>query len=353
MKNDAIITFIIIVISIFYSSCTDKGSMEEFDASFREIHEISSVNLLEQELLLGRPLLIHYVDSSIVIYDELTDSIFTLVDLKKEKLVYHYGRKGEGNNEFLQVFSFCKLGSDSLVGVYDVYRRNLVQMNVRQIKRGNAVFPKLAKDSLMSINVCPTKFDTYLGLGFYDNNMFTLTGDKIGIKYYFEYPYKDYREKSIKNRLRGMAYQGNLCSNSSLDKFAFAVNSAPMFMIYTIKENEIEETYKYIGGYPEYKTDENGEMRSASMSADNKLSFIKAYGTERYVYLLYSGKSIRESGVKAFAGDIIYQLTWEGEPVCKFDLDLQILNFCVSDLDDNIYALADNGEVELVKYSLN
>lgn len=347
------IVFLVVIVAVLFSSCSEKKTIQDFDDSFLNVRKIVSSDCLEQELILGRPYLIHYADSSIIIYDDLTDSIFTLVDLKKDNSVYHFGRKGEGKDEFLQVFSFCKLYADSLIGVYDVFRRNLIQVNLCQVKKGVIEFPVLTKDSLMSINVYPTKYNTYLGLGFYENNMFSLTGDKIGNKYFFEYPYRDSREQSIKNRLRGMAYQGTLCSNHSLDKFVFAVNSAPIFFIYSIRESEIEETYKYIGGYPEYRTEENGEMRSAPMSADNILSFIKVYGTEKYIYILYSGNSFKEAGIKAFNGNIIYQMTWKGEPVCKFELDFPVMNFCVSDADDNIYALADKGEIELVRYSLN
>lgn len=41
-------------------------------------------------------------------------------------------------------------------------------MNLRQIKQGNIQFPVLMQDSLMSLNICPTQYDTYLGLGFYE-----------------------------------------------------------------------------------------------------------------------------------------------------------------------------------------
>lgn len=72
-------------------------------------------------------------------------------------------------------------------------------MNLRQIKQGNIQFPVLMQDSLMSLNICPTQYDTYLGLGFYENNMFSLTGKHIGSRYYYEYPYRDKQEKKLKS----------------------------------------------------------------------------------------------------------------------------------------------------------
>ena len=109
-----------------------------------------------------------------------------------------------------------------------------MEMNLRQIKQGNIQFPVLMQDSLMSLNICPTQYDTYLGLGFYENNMFSLTGKHIGSRYYYEYPYRDKQEKEVKNRLRGMAYQGTLSSNKSLNRFVFAIGSAPIFSLYSL-----------------------------------------------------------------------------------------------------------------------
>lgn len=109
-----------------------------------------------------------------------------------------------------------------------------------------------------------------------------------------------------------MAYQGTLCSNRSLDKFLYAVCSAPIFMLFSVNKDGIEKTYELIGGYPNYVTEETGEYRSAPMSADNKMSFTMAYATDNYIYLLYSGKNFRDAGMDAFKANVIYQLSWNG-----------------------------------------
>ena len=279
---------LVLILVVSFSSCTNYDEkMRKFDASFTKMRKITSANVLNHELILGRPYIIHYADSSVVIYDDINDSIFTLIDLRDNNSVYHFGKRGEGNNEFLQVFSLCSLYGDSLIGVYDVYKRNLVEMNLRQIKQGNIQFPVLMQDSLMSLNICPTQYDTYLGL------------------------------KEVKNRLRGMAYQGTLSSNKSLNRFVFAIGSAPIFSLYSVNKDNIDKSFEFVGGYPEYKTEDTGTTRSAPMSVANKMAFVKAYATEKFV------------------------------------LDFPIMNFCVSDSDDTIYALMDKEEVELVKYSLN
>lgn len=343
---------IIILVSCFFCSCRNDKQEKSFDSEFTKKYKLTSEQLLDSNFIWGRPFYIHYSDSSILVYDDLNDSIFTLVDLNDHK-TYRFGRKGEGRDEFIQVASFHNLSSDSLIGVYDTFKHVLVKMNLLQMKKGNINFPLIVKDSLNSVDVCPTKYDTYIGLGFYEKNMLSLFAKEAEKQYFFEYPYKDKREKAISNRLRGLAYQGFFCSNRSLDKFVFAVRSAPIFFLYSIKNNKIVETYKWVGGYPIYKTEENGKMYAAPMSIRNLMCFVDAYATNKYVYLLYSGKTFEKAGMAVFGGSTIYQLTWEGMPVCKFELDVPITQFCVSDADNVIYAFSNKNDISLVKFLLN
>lgn len=344
----------IFCILTLFVSCTKKSgdNITDWDLSFLKVKKLVSKPCFDGELILGHPFLIQYADSSLLIYDDIGDSLFLLVDLNDNNRVYRFGQRGEGDNEFLQVFAFCNMKSDSIIGVFDAYKHDLREINLSQVKRGQIEFPVVVKDTLSSLKLSPTKYDTYLGLGFYEHNMLSLSGASIGRKFFFDYPYSDSHEQAIPSRLRSMAYQGTLCSNKSLDKFLYAVRSAPVFMLYSVNKDGIEKEYEWIGGYPKYKTEENDKWRSAPMSADTKMAFIMAYATDNYTYLLYSGKSAKDSGLNAFKGNVIYQLSWDGKPVEKFELDYPLENFCVSDNDDFLYALADKGEVELVQYTL-
>lgn len=52
--------------------------------------------------------------------------------------------------------------------------------------------------------------------------------------------------------------------------------------------------------------------------------------------MLYWGNRFKEVGIKVLNGNVIYQMMWEGRPFCKFELDFLIMNFGISDADDNI-----------------
>lgn len=337
---------------VFCACAGEKDRFARWDKTFTECRELQSVPLLDDELILGRIGAFEYVDSSLFIYDDLADSLFLLIDLKNQNRIYRFGQKGQGADEFLQPFSVCALNADTLLGVYDLFQRKLRVVNTRQVKRGVEKFPVLREDTLGSIGLYATRYGTYLGKGFYEKNMLSLTGDSMGRKYFFEYPYRDDRERDIPNRLRGMAYQGKFCSNQSLDRFVFAISEAPIFMLFAVDESDIIKNYEWIGGYPGYEVEETENSSAAPFSADNITSFVNACATDRYVYLLYSGKTFREAKDKAFQGTVVYRLTWEGVPVDKLLLDYPAAMICVSSDDKILYSMAEKGELEIVQYLL-
>ena len=88
---------LVLILVVSFSSCTNYDEkMRKFDASFTKMRKITSANVLNHELILGRPYIIHYADSSVVIYDDINDSIFTLIDLRDNNSVYQdvYKRQG-------------------------------------------------------------------------------------------------------------------------------------------------------------------------------------------------------------------------------------------------------------------
>lgn len=342
----------ILLPSILCSCSHGERKFLSWDHSFGEIKKISSSTLLSEELILGQPFIIQYVDSSLVIFDNIGDSLFIVIDLAHNNKVFRYGQKGEGNNEFLQVFSFAKMTDNSSLGVYDAFRRVLRKMDVEQLKQGIESYPVIWRDTIGSVKLFKTCNGANLGIGFYENNMLSLSSDSGIVRYFYEYPYRNKREKSIPNRLRGMAYQGNISSNSTLDKFLYTVYNAPMFMIFSIEGDSVRKTYEFVGDYPIYKTEETDSWIAAPISADCKCAFLASYATDSFIYMLYSGKTFRESNLRASQGNIVYQLTWEGKPVNKFELDFEATNFCVSDDDQVLYALVNKGETEIVQYNL-
>ena len=314
----------ILLLSILMISCNQSGSKwTNWDKSFVTIQNLKSTPCMKEELILGRPSQILYIDSSLVICDNKNEYLFLMIDIADHYKTYRFGLKGNAGNEFLQVGSMCRMNTDSVIGIWESYRNQLREINLNRIRRLENEYPVLLKDTTARFRegLHLTKYGAYLGIGFYDEGMLSLSDVASGTHYFFEYPYRDKHEHKISNRLRGMAYQGTLCSNRSLDKFLYAIEDAPIFMLFSVSATKIDKTYEWIANYPIYKTEETEKYFSAPISADNKMAFISAYATDKYIYLLYI-------------------------------LDYPITLFCVTDHDETLYALANKGELELVKYDL-
>ena len=338
-----------LILSCVLFSCAGDNRFSDWDKTFGAARPLSSTPLLSEELIMGHPYMMQYADSSLVIYDDIGDSLFILIDLADNNRIYRFGQKGQGADEFIQPYSLAKLPGDTLLGVYDCGRGSTFHaMNLRQLKRGIEHYPVLQKDTLGSLKLFQTRDGDYLGTGFYAENLLSLTTPKGERKYFFEYPYQDKWERGISNYLRGMAYQGDFCSNDSLNRFMYAVRNSPIFMLFLVHNGQVEKTYEFVGGYPVYKTEETEKFRSAPMDADNVRSFVASCATDGFIYLLYCGKTMREET----DADIVYQLTWDGKPVNKFKLDFPVAKICVSKDDSMLYALANKGELEVVQYKL-
>ena len=80
--------------------------------------------------------------------------------------------------------------------------------------------------------------------------------------------------------------------------------------------------------------------------------YIDACTTEDYVYTLYSGRSLKEHGLKCFQGNLIHVYDWEGKLVKKLQLDIDIKQMAVSKDNRKIYAIADLPDPVLVVFEL-
>lgn len=345
---------VVVLLALLISvSCSTSHKSADLDQLFSGTEQrISHTLCLSEEFLWGTPARIHYADSTLIARDDSGDGLFVLIDTKRKQVIGTYGSRGQGVNEFLQPSSFQTI-NDTVVGVYDVWKRALVELNLRNMIRGVVDYPVVLKSSLMSTSVVPTAFDTFVGLGIYEDCMLKLM-DKNGkvIASFFEYPYKDDTEKEIKGRARAMAYQGTFHSNPAKDKAVYAVNGAPMVYFYKMEQENITEMNRFVFGYPSYKPELTEHSTSALMSKDDKKGFIDSYVTNKYVYLAYSGKSYGECQLKAFSASVIYVFDWNGIPVRKYNLDVDITSFCVSDNDRELYGFSNIPEPTLVCFGL-
>ncbi len=85
--------------------------------------------------------------------------------------------------------------------------------------------------------------------------------------------------------------------------------------------------------------------------------FITASVSEKYIYVLYSGKTFdyrsTENLTKAFLSKYVYAFSWDGKPIKRYQLDQEVRSIAIDEKGNTLYAASyTGGEPHIVKYQL-
>lgn len=299
--------------------------------------------------ILGAPSALALSDSILAIVDTQSDSLIHIVNVEKQKYIRKVGVLGQGPTEFTMITSLNTSGNGSF-GLYDPNKRTFYNMACRI---DTVSFSPLFRiDSLMHYEVRPLANRLYLTTGIYEANRYCLVNSQGKIEKTFgEWPYRDEKEKNVSGRVKAQAYMGGITVNPSGTKFLSYVATADILSFYQLEKGEAHLVKESCLTYLDYAySDNSNSFRGTSREAP--LTYLAATSTEKYVYLLYSGKNTGKYNLSAFSGNIIYVYTWDGDKVAelKSDKDLQCL--CVSPDGKVIYTIANTPEPTLVQISL-
>lgn len=279
------------------------------------------------------------------------DTCFFYVDLTKNEL-HRFGAKGQGANEYLYPGVLQYLGENQL-GIYDIRARKYSEINLKEGVNPTNRSSQLGERISFYLKKLPNNL--YLGIGPYEEGMFTLF-DTTGtaIKSFYEYPYRDSDEKSIDNQFRAMAYQGVWISNLSQDKFLFADDHGDILHFYQWEDGDLKIIRKIENSYPKYTPDKKSGGLSAIMSKENLFTYISAYATDQFIYVLYSGERVKDcfDQQKNPDGDQLFVYNWKGEKVKAIKLDIRCTMIAVSPDDEILYAISNNPDPELECFDL-
>jgi len=132
------------------------------------------------------------------------------------------------------------------------------------------------------------------------------------------------------------AHEGFLYIKPTKDKLVIAYSFTDKIEIFDLKIGKS----KIISGPINFETKftaRNREGRDeAVIDEEAKYAFINGFLTDKYIYLLYSGKNGHFA--KQDQANLIYVYDWNGSPVAKIKCNKEITAFTVSDDNTVIYA---------------
>jgi hypothetical protein len=342
MKN-----FFIGCLSIFFLiGCTNEKMQNEIMHLHHEVLDFP-------DMLIGSPGDIQKVGDCLIVLDYQLDSLFHRVDLAKNRYIGMFGTKGQGPDDFIHPSSL-KILDDDRFTCYDLSTDclNLIELCQVDDKVGISRMFKYAK--MLTFDVVPMSDRLFIVNGETDGAMFALI-DKDGMVLSLsdEYPHKDESEKNIPARFRAMAYQGTLRGNSK-GYFAYAIRNAKQVHLYKMENNRIVKIGEVIEGYAHYEPNMASEGGyGVAHKGEYPKSYMDLAVTDKYVYALYSGRSFKEYKLSCYECETIYVYDWAGKLVNTYRLDVPIVQFCIDEDENMIYAIANIPDPTIVRFKLD
>ena len=313
----------------------------------KTINCVHRVLVNSDSCILGKPFLIALSDSILTVVDQNNEKMLYMFNSVSGKALGGYVKRGQGPDEYYSI-SALRNWKNRLF-FYDINKRVLAEIKYNDTVR---IIPKFNLGKEVHFSFAPLDDDVFIASGLYQEGRFCILKDS-GMKheYFMDYPSRDEAEKTVTNQIKFQAYSGNLVVHPSGNQFMFCTGNADMLSFYTYENDKIILTKEINKTFPDYKYD-NETKRFTGFSAYSNEVYLYACGTEKNVYLLYSGKSYAEAGERAFVSSQIEVYNWKGEKVKTLMLDIPIKSMVVSEDDKTVYAISMNPEPLIVAFDL-
>ncbi len=147
------------------------------------------------------------------------------------------------------------------------------------------------------------------------------------------------------------SYEGPLFVRPDFSKYVIACGYTDQIEIYDPKRDSSKIIRGPLGFKPTFTTMTGGDGKEvAGHNNQTRNAFIRGATTDRYIYLLYSGRT--ETVSYSFYGKFIYVYDWQGTPMAKFELSDYMSGIGVT--SDNMILYAYNFENNYIeKYILD
>lgn len=341
---------ILMMLIIIFSSCK-KTNEDKFINTFDQTktYSISSKTVpLKSELVFSSMFKMSYLNDLLFI-SEIKDPDYEMkiVDLKTGS-VRNFAKKGEGPDEIKYQ------GSNFSI---DVKKNNLYLIDGPTYLVYNANGIKDKKDTLISKFSVDVNEDRFMESTYYNGYIIGGLHEKRFGLYNLD----------TKSMVKKVAYNKDL-PKGALNNQAFFLNhpnknlvayfyyKSAIFGIITLGNNDLEVKEKIY-----WKTDNEEIVSSTQRKIEHKKNqvngFISAAASDRYIYVLYSGKSLNVNTVEdltqTYLSKYIYVFDWKGNPVKRYELDQEVRSVAVDQKDSILYAATyKNNEPHLIQYNL-
>ena len=315
---------IILSLLLFLFSCgREKSPMSEY--GFRTIEQVS-FHPIKSDFLF-KPTAIEVFDSLLLVHDPVEENTYTLFSINSPDVLISGGKKGTGQ-------------------VIDMSNGKVLVYNVDSILKTHSFIPvrsffynELVTQKAKGLQYCYYLEDsTYIGLGVSNQGKYYCIG-KDTVTYWGNYP-----EDVTMSGSPFYLFQGVLQINADRNLLLYHSPTGYYYELYARSGDVWKQRFvEYMPvEHVEDAVTENTPCGVSSADLDND-----------FVYLLFSGRTLKEYPEETFLASHIFILTTKGEKVKCLETDRLNVFMCVERKQKRIYAISrnpDTGEYEVGYY---
>lgn len=329
------------------------GCNSPSDLEIKKYSVKSSIVEIDSSLF-GNPSRLMLSDSLFFISDEVDGFYFAVFDIKNKKFLKRFGKKGNGPNEIITPFNtfmyngnfaFKTLNTEIIAtfNINEILTKSEPAVNIIAELREE-------KKNLIHTNVIPLKNDNqFLSTGFFSNGKYAVIDIKNGTDSIFgtySIPNVNMNQFNM-----GHIFQTSIIHHPSQKK---VVNIGRVYDQIEIITYNDKGDYDIISNNPSFQPEINYEG-NPRLSRSSRFAFLDISVTERYIYILYSGKTFIEHREGVFFSNKVHVYDWDLNKKYEYELNHDIPSLIVSPNDKDLYSFvisSDNSELALAKWDL-
>ena len=337
--------FILLLLISLLSSChSSKREINDFDVvekilvydSIYSDKENPSGMIMDME-----------VSNGVIVTSHRNDVFnYSFIDSRTGGLLARWGKKGEGDNEFLDFGNGFVL-KDTLLVFMERMKKTINYVPVSEILNGKPSLNIVKEPYPYGVDFRPIQFclvnnnKVFVGafkkgrLGMLDSRGDTLSSD-------VDYPFST---KPLEGIFCGNVFQCKLKSVGRHGKFVVQTLFSDVFEIYQYVGTTLKRTAISPFNHPPQIVQRNNRY---GIDYDESIAgFMKMSVSDDFIYFIYSSLSSNEVDGAGEASNEILCFNWDGERIRKYILPFPISAFCV----DGLYMYGvHNSEEESVIY---
>jgi hypothetical protein len=349
-------SYILLLISLFLLSCNKpKSIISQFENKSKLY---SDKTLPIEDVYVKMPSINNLTDSTLIItapamgYSSGKHLIY-VISKKTGKIVKRVGPEGRGPEEMIAINNISTLNNEILF--YDAMSRKILHYDYN---KDSIRFQPLAshkKDFFRNLYIIND--NRFLSCGVFGKNMYYYGDITTGEgSYFLEYPYLPGVSKEKQEGLalaRSYAYSGAIIKHPELPKFVFYTGHAEYLQIIELYGDTVKEVIHFNFAPPIGKVIFKMDAYVWGTSKMATACFMNGTASNKYIYLLYSGKLHKEN--EFWKSKYIYIFDWQGNKIKRIELDNEVYGITVDKGDKEIFAYTTNDKTlknEILHYTL-